>query len=107
MVYKHVLPTMVVYAVRDEKGAKTGKMTTQFLSELQYKYTFMHTMKASFPIVSVTTFLQCSLVYMGKYSFSQMNNNYDNNKKCLLANAVGLGHVLNVELDSLLTHSSA
>lgn len=52
IIYKHLLPTMVVYTVKDEKRAKTGKMTTQFLSELQYKYTFMHTMKASFPIVS-------------------------------------------------------
>lgn len=41
----------------------------------------MHTMKASFPIVSVTTFLQCSLVYTGKYSFPQINNIDNNNNK--------------------------
>lgn len=44
---------------------------------------------------------------MGKCSFPQMNNNDNNSKKCLLINAVGLGHVLNMKLDFLLIHRSA
>lgn len=58
------------------KQKKKSKTTTHYriISELQYKYRFMHTMKASFPIfnilVSVTTLLQCSVVYTGYYFFS-------------------------------------
>lgn len=29
IMYKHFLPTMEVYAIRDEERAKTGKMTTR------------------------------------------------------------------------------
>lgn len=93
-----------------KRGQRRGKWLHGISSELQHKYTFMHTMKASFPIVSVTTFLQCSLVYTGKYSFPQINNIDNNNNKktsCLLINAVRPGHIFHSKLDPFLLHRSA
>lgn len=71
------------------------KQPRTILSELQYKYRFMHKMKASFPIfnilVSVTTLLQCSVVYMGSYFFiffSTHECQRGNKKRCLVCSGL-------------------
>lgn len=65
---------------------KTEKNNNHALSEIQYKYRFMHTMKASFPIfnilVSATTVLQCSVVYMGIFFPHTWMSKRGNNKMC-------------------------
>lgn len=73
------------------KTEEKKKQPRTILSELQYKYRFMHTMKASFPIfnilVSVTTLLQCSVVYMGSF-FSTHECQRGNKKRCLVCSGL-------------------
>lgn len=75
---------------RGENKTKTKKQPHTISSELQYKYRFMHTMKASFPIfnilVSVTTLLQGSVVYMG-FFFSTHECQRGNKQKDVLLTA--------------------
>jgi len=85
---------ILLYTHRDKKTKqkqekkKKKKLPRTILLELQYKYRFMHTMKASFPIfnilVNVTILLQCSVVYTGLFFFfffSTHESPTGNNKK--------------------------
>lgn len=68
------------------EGKKKQKTTTQ-LSELQYKYRFMHTMKASFPIfwlVSQHCYNALLCIRAIIFFFPHMNVKGRKNKRCLV-----------------------
>ena len=85
---------------------KKKKNTTTQLSELQYKYRFMHTMKASFPIfwlVSQHCYNALLCIWAIIYFFPHMNVKGRKNKRCLvcseLKTAAWSGHLCHLKLD--------
>lgn len=93
-----------LYTPQDKKRKKTNKQPHSILSELQYKYRFMHTMKASFPIVwLVSQHCYNALLCIWAIFFPHMNVRERKNKRCVMCSeittATRSGHLFHLELD--------
>lgn len=92
----------LLYTPRDEKQKKT---TTQYFIRITVQIQVHAHNESQLPnnLVSVTTLLQCSVVYMGNYFFPHVNVKGRKNKRCLvcseLTTAAWSGHHFHLKLD--------
>lgn len=77
----------MLYTLKDEEQKEKKKRPHSILSELQYKYKFMHTMKASFPIVWLVSqhcYNALLCIWASLFFFPHMNVRGRKNRKCLV-----------------------